>query len=176
MSVSTFVWDSAWGEGTIDFDGENVVGVCVPGEAEVKRAIKNGAQPAANGPADVADLAKKLSAYVDGDDQWPFVDAKTVKRWLTAAGIDGFRRDALMQLLKTPYGVTISYGDLADLAGNPRAARAAGSACANNPLLLVIPCHRVLPASGQLGNYGTLGPVFKRRLLELEGAYSKVLT
>lgn len=171
MSSATYVWESAWGRGSIDVVGDDVVGVCVPGEAAVQRAIESGVAPATNGPAFVVELAKSLAAYLDGDDRWPLVEPEVATCWLDAAGIDGFRQDALVQLLKTPYGVTISYGELAELAGSSGAARAAGSACANNPLLLVIPCHRVLPASGQLGNYGTLGAPFKQRLLELEGAF-----
>ena len=54
-------------------------------------------------------------------------------------------------------------------AGNPRAFRAAGTACGANPLPLIVPCHRVLPAGGGVGNYGG-GPEMKRALLELEGA------
>ena len=66
-------------------------------------------------------------------------------------------------------GETITYGELAAHAGNRRAARAAGTACARNPVPLVVPCHRVLPGSGGIGSYGG-GPARKRALLELEGA------
>ena len=58
-------------------------------------------------------------------------------------------------------------------AGNPRAVRATGTACATNPIPIVVPCHRVLPASGRLGNYGG-GPERKRVLLTLEGAPVRV--
>ena len=66
-------------------------------------------------------------------------------------------------------GEVITYGALAAQAGNPRAVRAVGTACATNPVPIVVPCHRVLPASGRLGNYGG-GPERKRALLALEGA------
>lgn len=66
-------------------------------------------------------------------------------------------------------GETISYAQLAALGGRAGAARAAGRACALNPVLLAIPCHRVLPASGRLGGFAA-GPEIKRRLLHLEGA------
>jgi len=72
-------------------------------------------------------------------------------------------------LLEVTRGTTVSYGDLADMAGRPRASRAVGTACARNPLPLVVPCHRVVPASGELGSYGFHGPTYKRALLELEG-------
>ena len=69
-----------------------------------------------------------------------------------------------------PYGKTLSYGQLAFSAGYPRAARAAGTALSKNPLPIIIPCHRILPASGGVGNYfgGRLNDV-KEYLLKLEG-------
>jgi methylated-DNA-[protein]-cysteine S-methyltransferase len=79
----------------------------------------------------------------------------------------GFRRKALEMLSRVPYGKTISYQQLAAKAGSPQAHRAAGSACANNPLPIVIPCHRVLKSDGTLGGFGG-GLVVKRRLLEIE--------
>jgi methylated-DNA-[protein]-cysteine S-methyltransferase len=66
-------------------------------------------------------------------------------------------------------GDTVTYGALARRAGNPKAARAVGTACARNPVPIVVPCHRVLPGSGGIGAYGG-GPERKRVLLELEGA------
>jgi methylated-DNA-[protein]-cysteine S-methyltransferase len=67
-----------------------------------------------------------------------------------------------------PYGEIVSYGELARLAGYPRAQRAAGTFCARNRFGLVVPCHRVVGADG-LGSYGSLGLDYKRRLLALEG-------
>jgi O-6-methylguanine DNA methyltransferase len=67
-----------------------------------------------------------------------------------------------------PRGETVSYGELAALAGAPGAARAAGSFCARNRLGLFVPCHRVVGA-GDLGSYGSFGLDYKRRLLALEG-------
>ena len=81
-----------------------------------------------------------------------------------------FRRTVLETLYRDVHrGETISYGRLAAAAGYPRAARAVGTACARNPVPIVVPCHRVLPGSGRLGSYGG-GPQRKRALLELEGA------
>jgi len=65
-------------------------------------------------------------------------------------------------------GQVVTYGDLARRAGNPRAYRAAATACARNPIPILVPCHRVLPGGGGLGAYGG-GPERKRALLELEG-------
>jgi methylated-DNA-[protein]-cysteine S-methyltransferase len=72
-------------------------------------------------------------------------------------------------LRSTRRGETVTYGELAALAGRPNAQRAAGSFCARNRFSIVVPCHRVVAADG-LGSYGSLGIEYKRRLLELEGA------
>jgi methylated-DNA-[protein]-cysteine S-methyltransferase len=84
---------------------------------------------------------------------------------------DGTELDAaLLAAARTiPYGEVVTYGELAALAGRPRAPRAAGTFCARNRHALVVPCHRVVGATG-LGGYGSLGLGYKRRLLELEGA------
>lgn len=71
-------------------------------------------------------------------------------------------------LLSIPRGSVRSYGQIAEMIGKPNAARAVGGACAKNPLLLVVPCHRVIAAGGRLGGFGPGLPV-KRALLALEG-------
>ena len=80
----------------------------------------------------------------------------------------GFRRRVLDQLRGIDYGSTRSYADVAAAAGSPRAVRAVGSACATNPLPVVVPCHRVVRSDGSPGGYAG-GPEAKRLLLELEG-------
>ena len=81
----------------------------------------------------------------------------------------GFRRTVLGHLSDIDYGHTASYAAVAKLAGNPKAVRAVGTACATNPLPVVVPCHRVLRSDGALGGY--LGGVeAKRTLLSLESA------
>ena len=82
----------------------------------------------------------------------------------------GFRSTVLHHLATdVDYGRTASYGALAALAGNPRAVRAVGTACATNPLPVVVPCHRVVRSDGAIGNYAG-GVDAKRTLLELEAA------
>jgi methylated-DNA-[protein]-cysteine S-methyltransferase len=81
----------------------------------------------------------------------------------------GFRREVLRATARIPYGRTASYREIAGEAGSPRAFRAAGSALARNPLPILVPCHRVLPASGGLGDYRG-GAEAKARLLRLEQA------
>lgn len=81
----------------------------------------------------------------------------------------GFRLTVLRHLGQIPYGSTESYGQVALASGSPRAVRAVGSACATNPLPIVVPCHRVLRSDGSLGGY--LGGLpAKERLLALEHA------
>lgn len=79
----------------------------------------------------------------------------------------GFRRTVLEHLPAVGYGRTVSYGEFAAEVGHPRAARAVGTACATNPLPLVIPCHRVVLGDGSPGAY-IGGPEVKRVLLDLE--------
>ena len=81
----------------------------------------------------------------------------------------GFRRDVLSHLPEIAYGHTASYAAIARIAGNPKAIRAAATACATNPLPVVVPCHRVIYSDGRLGQY-LGGPDAKRTLLTLEAA------
>ena len=81
----------------------------------------------------------------------------------------GFRLRALESMGRVPFGETVTYAELAARAGNPRAARAAGHACATNPIPIVLPCHRVLGSDGGLHGYGG-GLHVKEQLLRLEGA------
>ncbi|HSU73816.1 MAG TPA: methylated-DNA--[protein]-cysteine S-methyltransferase [Terrabacter sp.] len=81
----------------------------------------------------------------------------------------GFRRAVLQHLEEIPYGSTESYAQVAAAAGSPRAVRAVGSACATNPLPIVVPCHRVVRSDGALGGY-LGGMPAKERLLALEAA------
>jgi methylated-DNA-[protein]-cysteine S-methyltransferase len=81
----------------------------------------------------------------------------------------GFRRAVLRQLPGIGYGRTASYATIAAAAGSPRAVRAVGTACATNPLPIVVPCHRVIRSDGSPGRY-LGGPAAKQLLLNLEAA------
>jgi methylated-DNA-[protein]-cysteine S-methyltransferase len=81
----------------------------------------------------------------------------------------GFRRTVLSHLPDIGYGHTASYAAVAAAAGSPRAFRAVGTACATNPLPVVVPCHRVIRSDGSLNGYAG-GPAAKRALLTLEEA------
>jgi methylated-DNA-[protein]-cysteine S-methyltransferase len=81
----------------------------------------------------------------------------------------GFRQLVQTHLPEIGYGQTRSYRDVAELVGNPRAVRAVGTACATNPLPIVVPCHRVVRTDGTLGGY-IGGPEAKTALLTMEAA------
>lgn len=111
-------------------------------------------------PARLDDAARQLDEYFAG------------RRHVFELPVDhalssGFRLMVQQALPSIPYGSTRSYGALADAVGSPKAVRAVGSACATNPIPIVVPCHRVLRSDGSLGGY--LGGLeAKAALLALE--------
>jgi methylated-DNA-[protein]-cysteine S-methyltransferase len=107
-------------------------------------------------------LVDRIRAYLSGVRE-TFGDVPLELDWCTP-----FQRATVGAMRAIPYGETASYGEIAALAGHPNAQRAVGSVCAANRFALFVPCHRVVGADG-LGSYGSLGPDYKRRLLELEG-------
>jgi methylated-DNA-[protein]-cysteine S-methyltransferase len=107
-------------------------------------------------------LRERVVAYFRGE-RPDFADVA-----LDLEGCTPFQRAVIDALRAVPYGETVTYGELAALAGYPNAYRAAGTVCAGNRFPIVVPCHRVV-AAGSLGPYGTTGTDYKRRLLALEG-------
>jgi methylated-DNA-[protein]-cysteine S-methyltransferase len=110
----------------------------------------------------VPEVLQRIHRYFDGETV-SFADVPLDEDWGTPfqAALAGALRDV-------PWGEVVSYGELSALAGRARAARAAGTFCAENRFSLFIPCHRVVSAGG-IGGYGSLGVEYKRRLLALEG-------
>jgi methylated-DNA-[protein]-cysteine S-methyltransferase len=88
---------------------------------------------------------------------------------LDLAGTE-FQKKCWRALLRIPYGQTCSYADIARAVGSPRAFRAVGQANHNNPVAIVVPCHRVVTSTGTLGGYGG-GLAVKEKLLRLEGSF-----
>ena len=81
-----------------------------------------------------------------------------------------FQKKVWLEITKIPIGKTITYKELAKRIGNPNAYRAVANACAKNPLLEIIPCHRVIREDGKMGGYkGKKGIERKKRLLKSEG-------
>ncbi|NGX10413.1 methylated-DNA--[protein]-cysteine S-methyltransferase [Mycobacteroides franklinii] len=113
-------------------------------------------------PRRLDNAARELDEYFAGTRQ----DFDIPLDWRLSAG---FRSTVLHHLHEIGYGRTASYAAVAKLAGSPKAVRAVGTACATNPLPVVVPCHRVVRSDGAMGGY--LGGVeAKRLLLDLEAA------
>jgi methylated-DNA-[protein]-cysteine S-methyltransferase len=85
-----------------------------------------------------------------------------------------FQKDVLKACRRIPPGRTLTYGQLAEKLGHPRAARAVGNALARNPVPLVVPCHRVVAGGGKFGGFSAeAGVPLKKRLLALEAGGRK---
>ena len=113
-------------------------------------------------PARLDGVARQLSEYFAGQ-------RKSFDVPLDFRLSSGFRRSVLAHLPEIAYGQTESYAQVAAATGNPRAVRAVGSACATNPLPVVVPCHRVVRSDGSYGQYRG-GEEAKRSLLTLESS------
>ena len=98
-----------------------------------------------------------------------WVDGRPDLKRFDLSSLTSFQRSVLQKTSEIPRGEVRTYAWVAREIGNPRAVRAVGSALANNPVPLFIPCHRVVRSDGVIGNYGMGGPREKRRLLRLEG-------
>lgn len=108
-------------------------------------------------------IKKELKEYFSGK-------RKQFTITYTLSGTE-FQLDVWSTLLLIPYGETITYKDLAVKIGRPKAVRAVGTACGKNPLPIIIPCHRVVPSFGGIGNY-VWGSKVKKQLIDLEKKYS----
>ena len=106
-------------------------------------------------------ISELIDGYFDGD--LTAINAIKVRQ----AGAS-FSQESWKAMRNVKAGTVISYADLADKAGSPAAVRAAGSACANNAIMLVVPCHRIVKTGGALGNYA-YGVDKKQWLLSHEG-------
>ena len=126
----------------------------------------------------VAALQRRFPEARPDDDSRLAAAARRIRRYLRDAAtplddlpvaLQGtpFQIRVWEELRRIPRGETRSYGEIAALIGAPRAARAVGAACGANPLLFLVPCHRVVAKDG-IGGFGGLGPAFKRRLLAAE--------
>ncbi|MEZ6068229.1 MAG: methylated-DNA--[protein]-cysteine S-methyltransferase [Planctomycetaceae bacterium] len=114
-------------------------------------------------PAALKEAADRIDHYLGGEP----VDLTTIPLHLPRC--TPFQQQVVAQLRQVGYGETLSYGELAARAGRPRAARAVGTVMSSNPLPLLIPCHRVVGAGGQLGGFSApTGIALKRQLLEME--------
>jgi methylated-DNA-[protein]-cysteine S-methyltransferase len=139
-----------WGVGELWLDDGRVVNHELPRAREPVRPARH-------------PVVERVRAYFAGEPV-SFDDVDLDLSWATP-----FQTGVADALRAIPFGETVTYGELAALAGHPNAQRAAGTSCARNRFPLFVPCHRVVAADG-LGSYGSLGLEYKRRLLELERA------
>jgi len=135
----------------IETDGSHIVRVLLGQEAEGENLGQETVL--------TAETARQLAEYAAGE-------RKQFDLPLLPAGTP-FQRQVWAELLRIPLGKFCTYGELAARLGKPGAARAIGHAVGANPIPILIPCHRVLAAGGQLGGF-RLGTDWKVRLLELE--------
>ncbi|MGI6296839.1 MAG: methylated-DNA--[protein]-cysteine S-methyltransferase [Armatimonadota bacterium] len=113
-------------------------------------------------PNAFGDIPEKFDRYFKGEK----VDFSNIEVDLGHPGV--FLEAAQRAARTIPYGTLVTYKELARMAGRERAARAAGTAMAKNPLSIIVPCHRVIAAGGAIGGFGP-GLEWKRELLKLEG-------
>lgn len=110
---------------------------------------------------------------------------KMIEKWMTAFckrqqpkvelpivldGLPPFTLHVLSILRSIPFGVSVTYQELAEIAGNPNGARAVGNACGRNPCPLIVPCHRVLASKG-IGGFSMGGIEVKKALLSFENKH-----
>ncbi|MCD6014040.1 MAG: methylated-DNA--[protein]-cysteine S-methyltransferase [Solirubrobacterales bacterium] len=159
-------FESPLGTGLVAATGRGVVRVALPNERldeTIERLATDVSPRILELPGRLDDARRELDQYFEGRRRR--FDLELDWRLVRP----GFYSRVLRETAKLPFGVTASYGEIADRAGNPRAYRAAGTALGHNPIPLIVPCHRVLLAGGRVGNYGG-GPEMKEWLLKLEGA------
>ncbi len=134
----------------VGFDGE--AGLDELGRVSGIRVLRS------HRPVDAA--RRQLSEYFDGR-------RREFDLEVDVSSVPGFQRSVLDELRRVPYGEVSTYGALAGRIGKPGAARAVGGALNRNPVAIVVPCHRIVGASGSLVGYAG-GLERKRRLLDLE--------
>jgi methylated-DNA-[protein]-cysteine S-methyltransferase len=172
MAVVSLAYEvGGWGTGEVWLDGDVLVYHSLPHRAsgpprassrfERNAETRTGGKRRRNESATTHPVVARLAAYFGGE-QVDFADVR-----LEQDGWTPFQRAVAAALRSVPYGDVVTYGELAALAGHPNAHRAVGSFCARNRFPIVVPCHRVVSATG-VGPFGALGVGYKRRLLNLE--------
>lgn len=159
--------DSPFGPILLAATGDGVVTVGLPGtdhDTLLEGLAAKISPSVAEIPARLDPARRQLGAYFDGE----LTEFDVPLDWRLS---EGFARQALCAVAEIPFGSTASYADIATAAGSPGAHRVAGSACATNPLPILVPCHRVLRSGGDLGGYGG-GRSMKRALLSLEQTHA----
>jgi methylated-DNA-[protein]-cysteine S-methyltransferase len=151
----------------IAWSNRGVVRLALPegahAETETRLRRQAGTTARMQPPRAIAAVIRAVQRYFDGE----AVDFSRVAIDLSAE--PDFERRVYKVLRAVNWGLTVSYGELAVLAGSPGAARAVGRAMAKNPLPVIVPCQRVLAAGGAIGGFSAHGGLAtKRRMLALE--------
>jgi methylated-DNA-[protein]-cysteine S-methyltransferase len=133
------ILESPLGELVITLQGDGISGLYTPNHRE--QIVANGQE----NPALFSEVQRQLDAYFAGD-------LRIFDLPLSPNGTE-FQQTVWQELLKIPYGETISYGQLATRLGDPNLSRAVGAANGQNPISIIVPCHRVIGASGKLTGY-----------------------
>ena len=127
------------------------------------------AEPTQSPPEFIQELVQRLQSYAAGDRTVAFGDVP-----LELSHLSPFQKKVVDRCRRIGAGGTRTYGELADLAGYPGAARAVGSVMSRNRFPIVVPCHRVVGSAGSLGGFSApQGISLKERMLTLEGASLK---
>jgi methylated-DNA-[protein]-cysteine S-methyltransferase len=161
--------DTAIGTFGIAWTDVGVARVALPGSDRARTEMWISRDPAEPGFPDrsLAALPDRIKRYAEGE-KIDFTDVP-----LDLEGVQDFNRQAYAELLKIPYGETTTYGAIARTLGDVAMSRAVGQAMGQNPIPLIIPCHRVLGADGKTGGFSSPGGVTaKMKMLALEHAAS----
>lgn len=163
-SISTYVFRTAFGWSSITVTGGNVINVVLPGISSSLQ-LKNVNNFSLEPDELSKDVISRICLYFEGEN----VDFSAIPLNLPFGS--EFSHGILDSCRKIPYGQIKSYGELANDAGFTNAARATGNILANNPLPLLIPCHRIVKADGNIGGFmkNIEGAAdIKRKMLALE--------
>ncbi len=156
-----FRFDTPIGRFGLRWSAAGIAAVLLPGS----RGLTGAARLPSAAPPEIGAAAEAIAALLGGE--------RTDLRWivLDEGGLEQFPRRVYAAAREIAPGETTSYGRIAAQLGDPAAAREVGTALARNPFPIVVPCHRVLSASGALHGFSAPGGLqTKRRLLAIEGA------
>ena len=159
------LFKTKWGWFGLLGNEKELVRTCLPmtNKQTVQRRIVSDAPNAKQSKKAFSVLEKRIQDYYEGEP----VDFSDVRVCLE--DFTEFQQNVLATLKTVKYGKAVSYGQLAQLSGSPKAARAIGSVMAANPLPLIIPCHRVIKGNGTIGQFSAEGGTnTKKCMLELE--------
>jgi methylated-DNA-[protein]-cysteine S-methyltransferase len=160
--VETYEYSTPFGRGYVEAEGDEVLRILLPGSREREALMPELAR------GEAGKVLSFLELYFKGEVRVHDLD---VGMLLARSGYRGFSRRVLEEVSSIPCGETRTYGEIAKMAGSPRAWRAVGNILHRNPFPILVPCHRVVRVDG-LGGFGS-GPEMKRALLELEERFSQ---